>query len=83
MELSTRRYIGTRGPKKEFKLALDPRIPFKNLEFAKQVSVRKITERVIDKFSNFLDIWFWPVIGPQGVFWDEKERNQRKQRKRI
>ena len=36
------------------------------------------SERFSDKFSNFFEILCWLIIGPQGVFWDETERNRRK-----
>ena len=34
-------------------------------------------------FKLFFEILLWPKIGPQGVFWDEKERNRRRKRQRI
>ena len=41
-------------------------------------------ERFLDQFSTFvLEVLFGSKIGPQGVFWDEKERNRRRKRQRI
>ena len=39
--------------------------------------------RLRQVFKFFFEILFWPVIGPQGVFWEEEKRNRRKKRQRI
>ena len=50
--------------------------------FSKSLFWAKVFLNVAEVATNF-GILFWPKIGPQGVFWDEKERNRRRKRQRV